>query len=143
MEEKSNLEDKLSAANHEVTVFKTEISRLKTEYVVETAKVTEEKNAEIQSMQEVLIKAEQRADDIDAKATKLMKENCTLIAKIEKMSNEEETFKATQTKELQTKLQNIQSMRSKLAQTRDNTLNLIDMDNLRNRILLKVLPLKV
>ena len=131
LEEKSNLEDKLSAANHEVTVFKTEISRLKTEYVVETAKVTEEKNAEIQSMQEVLIKAEQRADDIDAKATKLMKENCTLLAKIEKMSNEEETFKATQTKELQTKLQNIQSMRSKLAQTRDNTLNLIEQAKLK------------
>ena len=54
-----------------------------------------------------------------------------LLAKIEKMSNEEETLKATQTKKLQTKLQNIQSMRSKLAQTRDNTLNLIEQAKLK------------
>jgi centromeric protein E len=125
LEEKSNIDEKLVASNHEIAVLKNEISHLKTEYIVENAKLTETKNAEIQSMQEVLIKAEQRADNIDVEAKKLMAENAILQKIVDDLHKKDKQLELIHTGNLQVKLQNIRQMRSKLAQTRDNALKLI------------------
>ena len=57
---RKSLYEKLVAAQHDGKVLETEVSRLKTELVVEKARAMEDKNAEMQSMQELLIQAEQR-----------------------------------------------------------------------------------
>ena len=100
--------------------LETEVSRLKTELVVEKAKAMEDKNAEIIDAR-MLIQAEQRTDSMNSKLKKLRrKRSFACRSKVAKSADE--TMKVQHTNALKTTLNTIESMQAKLAKGRSNTL---------------------
>ena len=67
----------------------------------------EDKNAEMQSMQELLIQAEQRTDSMNGKLKKLTDENAALRMEVKLAKSADETMKVQHTNALKTTLNTI------------------------------------
>ena len=72
----------------------------------------EDKNAEMQSMQELLIQAEQRTDSMNGKLKKLTDENAALRTEVKLAKSADETMKVQHTNALKTTLNTIEGMQA-------------------------------